>query len=148
MSFSLLLLSTCLAWFFTSHLDKQKSSTGPKRGLLPVSEDIVADLNVVLTISFFNIFYLSSFFFHILGHRLSSSQFRLHVKFPWWVSKTYRWMGSTQEILNELVWDKAQISLIFRHSPGFLTCSQGWQTARQTWNINSCCLWIFLFVRN
>ncbi|XP_022417934.1 sodium-dependent phosphate transport protein 3 isoform X1 [Delphinapterus leucas] len=90
MSFSLLLLSTCLAWFFTSHLDKQKSSTGPKRGLLPVSEDIVADLNVVLTINFFNIFYLSSFFFHILGHRLSSSQFRLHVRFPWGVSKTYR----------------------------------------------------------
>ncbi|XP_029099139.1 sodium-dependent phosphate transport protein 3 isoform X3 [Monodon monoceros] len=90
MSFSLLLLSTCLAWFFTSHLDKQKSSTGPKRGLLPVSEDIVADLNVVLTINFFNIFYLSSFFFHIPGHRLSSSQFWLHVRFPWGVSKTYR----------------------------------------------------------
>eukprot|EP00069_Balaena_mysticetus_P019565 bmy_12196T0 len=90
MSFSLLLLSTCLAWFFTSHLDKQKSSTGPKRGLLPVSEDIVEDLNVVLTINFLNIFYLSSFFFHILGHRLSSSQFRLHVRFPWGVSKIYR----------------------------------------------------------
>ncbi|XP_059794054.1 sodium-dependent phosphate transport protein 3 isoform X1 [Balaenoptera ricei] len=90
MSFSLLLLSTCLAWFFTSHLDKQKSSTGPKRGLLPISEDIVADLNVVLTINFFNIFYLLSFSFHILGHRLSSSQFRLHVRFPWGVSKIYR----------------------------------------------------------
>uniref|UniRef100_A0A671FMA4 Solute carrier family 17 member 2 n=1 Tax=Rhinolophus ferrumequinum TaxID=59479 RepID=A0A671FMA4_RHIFE len=38
-SFSCLLLSTCLAWFFTSRLGKQKSRTGPKSGPSPASED-------------------------------------------------------------------------------------------------------------
>ncbi|XP_008570088.1 PREDICTED: sodium-dependent phosphate transport protein 3 isoform X2 [Galeopterus variegatus] len=40
MSFSCLLLSTCLAWSFTSCLDKQKSRTGPKKVPSPTSEDI------------------------------------------------------------------------------------------------------------
>uniref|UniRef100_A0A2K6FW89 Solute carrier family 17 member 2 n=1 Tax=Propithecus coquereli TaxID=379532 RepID=A0A2K6FW89_PROCO len=40
MSFSCLLLSMCLAWSSISCLDKQKSRTGPKRGLSPASEDI------------------------------------------------------------------------------------------------------------
>ena len=36
-------------------------------------------------------------------------------------------MGSTSEILNELVWGTAQISLVFRHFPVFVTHTQGLQ---------------------
>ncbi|KAM4835272.1 sodium-dependent phosphate transport protein 3 isoform 3-T3 [Thomomys bottae] len=55
MYFSCLLLSTCLGSSFTSHLDKHKSKTGPKKDLSPASErSSVTNLNIVMTFNFLN----------------------------------------------------------------------------------------------